>query len=137
MSSKFLTTGLVASVVAFILGYLLYGIALDSYFKGELTVQVGRADTDFVWWSLILGHVTWGFLLTHIIGTWAGISTFVSGAKAGALVGLLVGLTFNLINYGVMDITSMASGFVDAIVMALTAGITGGVIGMMMGRNKA
>lgn len=137
MTKKLLITSLVATVVAFILGYLLFGMALKGYFEGEMTVGIARADEDMIWWSLILGHVCWGFLLTYIIGKWAGISTFSSGAQAGAIIGLFVGLMINLINYGVIDIMSLTGSLVDSIIMAVIAGITGGVIGMMMGRNKS
>ena len=137
MSSKLLITALVASAVAFILGYLVYGMALSGYFSGEMTnPSVERAPEDMVWWAMILGHLSWGFILTYIIGKWAGISTAASGAKAGAMIGFFIGLAFNMINYGVMDLSSSTAGFVDSIVMAVIAGITGAVIGIMMGRGK-
>jgi uncharacterized membrane protein len=136
MSNKLLITSLVAAVVAFILGYLIYGLALNSYFAGETAEGSMRADADMVWWAMILGHLVWGFFMTYVIGKWAGISTMGSGAKAGALIGLLVALSHNLINFAVQTTFTLNAALVDVVVMAVVGAITGAAIGIMMGRGK-
>ena len=136
MSNKVLIGGIIASIVVFVLGYLIYGLALKGFFAAETAEGVMRAEEDMVWWALIAGHVTMGFLLAIIIGKWARISTFASGAQAGALIGLLVGLTYNLMNHAVTTTATLKGGLADAVVTAVIAGIAGGIVGWWMGRDK-
>ena len=136
MSNKLLITTLVASVVAFILGYLVYGLALASYFEGQATAQVMRADADMVWWAMIVGHLTWGFILTYIIGKLGGISTVSSGAQAGAIIGFFISITFGMIEFGTANLSTITSYLVNAVAAGVTTAITGAVIGWMMGRGK-
>ena len=83
-TKKLLTGTLVGTVVAFICGYLLFGMALSSY-MAENASHVAEPNMAF----LIAGHVVYAGLITYIFLQWAGIKTAATGAKAGAIIALL------------------------------------------------
>ena len=138
-TNKILISGLVGAVVAFFLGFLFYGVLLNSFFLANSGSATGvmRGDTEMLWIPMILGHLSWGLLLAFIYVHWANISTFITGAKGGAILGLLIGATFDLINLGSTNIMNATGAIADIVVMVVITAITGGVIGWFLGRNKA
>lgn len=137
-TNKIITAGLVGAVVAFLLGFLVYGMALASFFEANSGSATGvyRGDDEMLWIPMILGHITWGMLFALIYGRWATISTFATGAKAGAVIGFLVGATFDLINLGSTHISNSTAAIVDIIVMTVLSAIVGGVVGWFLGRGN-
>lgn len=137
-TNKILLAGLIGSVAAFFLGFLVYGVALAGFFESNLGSATGvmRADDEMLWIPMIVGHLAWGFLIAIIYGRWANISTFATGAKAGAVIGALVGLTFDMINLGSTHIMNATGAMVDVLVMAIMTAIVGGVVGWFYGRDK-
>jgi len=99
--NKFLLAALSASVVAFFLGWLIYGILLMDFMTGnsglsvELQNQIHKPEEEMNWILLILGNITWGLLITYVIHL-SGKASAASGAMMGAVTGLLVALTFDL-----------------------------------------
>ena len=137
-NNKIFTAGLVGAVVAFILGYLVYGMALTDFFMENSGSATGvmRGDDEMQWIPMILGHVTWGLLFATIFGRWAGITTFATGAKAGALLGFLIGASFDLIQLGSTHLSNLTGTIVDIVVMTVVSAIVGGVVAWVLGRNK-
>ena len=77
LNSKIFTAGLVGAVVAFLLGFLLYGNLLTDFFMENSGSATGvmRGDDEMQWIPMILGHVTWGMLFAVIYGRcWAGLA---------------------------------------------------------------
>jgi uncharacterized membrane protein len=136
-TNKILVAGVVGGVVAFLLGFLAYGVLLSDFFANNVGSAKGvmRGDGEMLWIPMILGHLAWGFVFAIIYGRWASISTFATGAKAGAVLGFLIASTFNLINLGSTHISTTTGAIVDIIVMTVVASIVGGVVGMMLGRG--
>lgn len=135
--TKILIAGTVGAVVAFILGYLVWGLALADFFQNNAGTATGvsRGD-DMLWVPMILGHLAWGFLFAVIYERWAQISTFATGAKAGAVIGFLTACTFDFISFGSTNLSNLTATLVDIVLMTVIAAIMGGVIGMMLGRGK-
>jgi membrane protein YqaA with SNARE-associated domain len=136
-TGKIVTAGLLGGVVAFILGYLMYGIIMADFFQSNMGSATGvmRGDADMQWVPLILGHLSWGLLFAIIYGRWASISTFATGAKAGAVLGFLVAFTTNMINYGTTNIANLNAVLGDIVVMTIVAAIVGGTVGWFLGRK--
>jgi hypothetical protein len=65
-TKKFLIGGLVGGIVYFFLGYLFYGKLLSDFFmkNAGTASNVSKPMDQFVWWSLILGNVCRGCLLS-------------------------------------------------------------------------
>lgn len=136
-TNKILLAGLVGSIVAFFLGFLVYGIALKGFFVENMGSATGvlRADDEMLWIPMIVGHLAWGFLIAIIYGRWANISTFSTGAMAGAVIGGLVALTHDMIDLGSTHLMNATGAIANVVVMAIMGAITGGVIGWFLGRK--
>jgi hypothetical protein len=134
-TSKILIAGLVTGVVAFLLGWLFYGILLMDFFESNAgnATGVSRGES-MIWWALIAGNLIWGIFFAYIFGKWANISTAMTGAKAGAIIGLLLGAGWGLIYYGTSDIMNLTATIVDILVTGVTSAIMGAVAGWMLGR---
>lgn len=137
-TSKILIAGVIGGVIAFLLGFLVYGLALSSFFEANMGSATGvmREDADFNWIAMILGHIAYGLLFAVIYGRWGSISTFATGAKAGAVLGLLFGSTTNLINYGSTHILNLTAAIGDIVVMTVISALVGGVVAIALGRLK-
>lgn len=134
---KTLIAGLAGAIVAFFLGWLVWGIAFADFFdshSGSAT-GVSRGD-DMLWVPMILGHLAYGLLFAVIYGRWAQITTFWSGAKAGAVIGFLIVTAHDLMNYGMSNLADLTATIVDILLATVIAAITGGVVGWMLGRGK-
>ncbi len=134
-NNKIIISGLVGGVVAFFVGYLIWGIALAQFavdYAGTAT-GVGKEAPDF--WAIILGSLASGFLISTIFGRWANISTWKTGATAGALIGFLVGAHVNFIEYGSSNIVTLPLVFADIVGYVVMFVIVGAVVGVMLGRG--
>jgi hypothetical protein len=136
-TNKILTASVIGGVVALVLGFLIYGVALQDFFAANMgsAKGVNRADGEMMWLPMIIGHLAWGGLFALIFGRWANISTLATGAKAGAVIGLLVSLAHNMITLGTTHIMNPTSAIVDVLIVALTSAIVGGVVGWFYGKD--
>ncbi len=135
-TNKIAVAGLIGGIVAFFLGWLVYGMLLTDFFKanGGGATGVDRAPEEMVMWAMIVGHLAFGLLVAIIFGRWASISTPATGAKAGAVLGFLVGLTA-LIDYGVTNISNLTGVLVNAVVLAVITAIMGAAVAWWLGRD--
>lgn len=134
MNSRFVIAALAGAVVLFLVGFLLYGLALMGFYESGTMAGVMKETPNFLW--LGLGQVAGGFLLATVLG-WAGAKTSAAGLKKGAIFGLLVALTLDLSIYGTSNINNLTVTLVDPIFSAIHVGIAGSVVGMMLGRGEA
>src|SRR5580765_5227826 len=121
-SSKFLFAGIVGGIVFFLLGYLIHGMALKSYFD-----QNGMAvDMDkIIWWAMIAGNLAGGFTIAYILGK-ANVSGIGSGATVGLVAGLLIHLGFDLIMYGLgKGMSTLQAVAADVAVGAIISAVAG------------
>lgn len=136
-TSKIIVAGLVGGVVAFILGFLVWGLALNSFMAENTGSATGvmKSEADFNWIAMVLGHLSYGLLFAIVFGRWASISTFATGAKAGAVLGFLFGFTSDMIMYGSTNIMNLTGTIVDIVAMTIIGAIVGGVVALMLGRK--
>ena len=136
MNNKVLVGGLIGGVVFFLLGWLVYGIALRDMMTENTMQGLNRADEEMQWAFLVIGHLAFGFLMAYLLDK-ANSHSFASGATIGAVTGFLFALAFNFILYATSNyFTTMTGVFVDIIVSAVIVAITGGVIGWWYGRGR-
>ncbi|MGQ0828678.1 MAG: hypothetical protein ACT4ON_09810 [Bacteroidota bacterium] len=138
METKKIVIGtLVAGTAMFLLGWLIYGIALADMMHESCNSCMARPMEEMIWWALIISNYVWGLLLTLILN-WSGSLTVNSGAKVGAIVGLLAGLGFDLSMY---SMTTMFGNFtmiaVDCLAWAIMFGATGLLTALVMSKIKA
>ena len=136
-SQKFIIGTLAGGITYFFLGYLIYGIALASFYAQHSVAPAGatKSMNEIVWWALILGNLASGALLTYIFGKIGNINSFGSGAKVGAGIGFFMALSMDLIRYATENSSDGTAMFADVVVGVVMSTIAGGVIGAVLGRG--
>lgn len=135
MNTKVLLAALAGAVVTFLSGWVLYGMALKSFFDAN-TTEAGAAvmrGESMVMWAIFVGCLAWSLLLAMLYSRWAGITTFKSGAMAGAWIMFLVALGADFFSYASMNVGTMNTTLVDPFINAVQGALAGGVIGWALG----
>lgn len=138
-TNKILLAGLAGGAVYFFLGWLLYGMLLMSFFEahqGAGAAGATRAETDMVWWAMILGNLAAGMVLAIIFGRWANISTVKTGAAAGAVIAGLVALSYDLMIYSTTTMSDLTGVLADVVVYAIMGAAAGAVVAWVLGYQK-
>jgi hypothetical protein len=133
-NSKFLVATLIGGIAYFILGFLVYAVALEGFYAAHAGSATGVAKTDMQFWPLALGNLSHAALLAYIFLKWAGIKTFGAGFSAGATIGFFVSLGFNMIGYDTSNVQDLTASVVDVFVWAIMTGIVGGIVGWVLGK---
>jgi hypothetical protein len=128
MSSRQLMAIVAGAVTAFILGFLLYGLALANFMVANAGTATGVMRDPPMWLPLVLGQFPLAILLSIIIARWPGATGFGGGMKVGAIVGLLMALGFDLTMFATTNISNLTMTLVDPPVTMVLCAITGGVI---------
>ena len=138
MNTKVLLAALAGGVATFLLGWLLYGIALKGFFESNMGTATGvmRGEEDMQLWAVFVGNVAWSLLLALLYSRWAAITTFMSGATAGAWIGFLMALGYDMIGFGTTNMGTLTAALVDPIVNAVLGAVAGGVVGWVLGTGK-
>lgn len=135
MNNKLLVGGLIGGVLFFLLGYLIWGLALQSTMEGSMMAGVNKPMEEFNWLFLVLGNLALGFLLAYVL-TKSNTSGFAGGATVGAVLGLLFAASFDFTMYGVSNIfTSMTVVFIDIVANVVAFAVAGGILGWWLGRK--
>lgn len=137
-TQKFLLSGIVGGIVAFFLGYLIYGLLLVDFFSQNAGTASGlmRANNEMVWWALISGNLLYGLLISYIFNKWANIHTLGGGIGAGFVLGLLMVAATDLTMYATTNISTLTGSLVDIACGVVMASITGAAVGWMNGMGK-
>ena len=86
MNTKLLLAALIGAIVAFFLGWLVWGILLMDYYNAYTTQYEGLMRNPPVLWALFLSQLAWTFMFAYIFDKWANITTFKSGFMAFRLL---------------------------------------------------
>jgi hypothetical protein len=139
--------GIIAGLVYFFLGYLIYGMLMMDYFnkhtgalgsdkaaKDMIMSQVNRSDKGLLLWSIGIGNLGAGTLLAFIFDR-AGIRNFSAGLVTGAIVGFLAATSFRFIMYGVTNLLDKNAVVVDILLYTVLSAVAGAICGMVMGKT--
>ena len=137
MNTKTLLAALVGGVVAFFLGWLVYGMVLESFMKENMNQCMMKAMEDMVWWAMIASNLFWGLSLALLL-SWAGVTTFMGGLTKGAIFGLVLMLSFDLQFWSMSSMfNNMNAMVVDVLCGTIMNALVAGVVGWMLGRGNA
>ena len=136
MIIRVLAAGIAGGLVFFVLGYLLFGVLLDPYFRENMIQYPGLMKTPMpdmlplIGWNLVNG-IFFAFVFEY----WAGIRTFVGGLKGGAILMFMLMLMTDLQYLAFMNVWKggPAPVLVDVIAGTVLGAIAGGAAGFVLG----
>lgn len=141
MMVRILVSGIVGAIAMFILGFLIWGLLLHSYFDSTMTAtakSVMLEQPNFV--PLAIAQIVFGILFAYIFDKWASISTFVGGMTGGAILMFGLSLGWDLQMTAFFKDMHVGSPYVPLVVDVLAAtvfgALSGGVIGQVIGMMK-
>jgi hypothetical protein len=127
-TKKFLIGGIAGGIVYFILGWLVYGMLLRDFMKSSID-GIDRGDS-MIFWSLILGNLLLGCLLSYVINR-TGAASVSDGLGTGAVIGLLFAAGFDLIMYGTTNLISLSQVAADVAAFTVISAIAGAVVALV------
>ena len=134
MITRVLIATLAGAIAAFVLGYLIFGVLLNSYMNANVNQYAGMIKTPPNFMMLIGANLVFAWLLAFVGDYWAGIRNFVSGLKLGALITFPVVLWSNLQLEAFMNLYIGAVPIIVDVLAATVLGtLVGGVIGLVLG----
>ena len=84
---------LAATVGMFLIGYLIWGMAMVSFFESHTLVDVMKPDEEMNLGLIFLGNLAAAFGMATLYGKWAaGNYGFAGGFTFGAWVGVIIGI---------------------------------------------
>ncbi len=136
--TKFLVASLLGAVVAFLAGWLIYGILLRDMMSKAMTAAaaaVNKAEPNIA--GLFVSNLMYAILIAYIFENWAKIRTFMGGAIGGGIIGLLIAASMDISFWSMLNMYQDASViFFDVAANTVLSAITGGVIGWYLGFNR-
>ena len=126
-----------ATIMGFILGWLIFGVMLDSFYKANMTMYSGLTKDPPSFVAIFISNLLWGALLVLIFEKWAGIKSFGQGFIWGLIVYSLMIAGFDILMHGLMNLFNIQLVIVDIIANSILGGIIGGVVGWVLGMGNA
>jgi hypothetical protein len=136
MNSKTFVGGLIGGIVAFLLGWIIYGMLLMDYFSSNMIQYEGLMKAEPVLWMIFLGGLAWAMLTAYVINA-SGINNAAKGAMCGAILYMLISLGVNLMFHAQMNMMNTTIIVVDVLASIIMGGFVGAAIGWWNGRGEA
>lgn len=134
MNTKTLLGGILTAVIAFLLGWLIFGILLMDYYSANMTTYSGLLKNPTEMWAIAVANLAWGLLLAYIFNL-GGVKSPAKGFTAAFVINLLMILGFDLMMEAQYNLYSEKLLVIDVIVNAVFGGILGAFLGWWMGRG--
>ena len=133
MNTKTLLGALIAGVVSFLLGWLIFGILLMDYYTANKVQYPGLLKDPMEIWAIAVADLAWGLLVSWIFSM-ANIKTVAKGVTVGFLIGFLMVLGFDLFVYAELNLFSTRLLGLDVIMNGIMGAASGAVLGWWYGR---
>ncbi|QQS42825.1 MAG: hypothetical protein IPM63_07795 [Acidobacteriota bacterium] len=135
MVVRFLVCAIAGGIVIFVLGFLIYGLALAGWIQAN-TVQYPGLILDppnFV--ALAISNIVWAGMIAFVADNWANARNFGAGMKVGGILMFFSAMAVNLQNTAFMNIfENMLVPVVDVAGVTFMGVFAGGVIGFILGK---
>jgi len=135
MTLKPVLAVLASAVTGFLLGWLIYGLLLASYYESNMTVYEGLMNEPSMW-VYIIGNLAWAALFVYIFHFLASITSFGKGLVAGLVITFLVTLCFDLYFFSGMNLFPFQVMIVDIIANTVLGALMAGVAALVLGTGK-
>lgn len=133
---KLVISTIIAGVLFFLLGWLVYGNLLDHYMRhhsGKLGNAVNRPEPVMIY--VAAGSFLQGALLAYIF-TKANVKSLAEGLITGAIIGLLIAAFSDFYMYGMTYMTSKRAILADLAASATIYAVAGAVLGIVSGNSE-
>ena len=97
----------------------------------------GVAREPQLFWAIALGALSYGALLTLVIGSRASYLTVGAGIKIGAIVSFLLWFTADFMLYGISNVGNLTTTIVAPLLELVPGAIAGGVIASVLRRTAS
>ncbi len=136
MNTKTLLGALIAGVISFLIGWLIFGILLMDYYTSNMVSYTGLIKNPPDILPIAVANLVFGLLISWIFSI-AGIKTVAKGFSTGFIIGFLMLLGFDLFLYAQFNLYNAKILSIDIILNAILTGIVGAVLGWWFGRAKS
>jgi hypothetical protein len=137
MNAKILLASVAGAIVLFLLGYLIWGIFLGSYFHANDIEYPGLIKQSPNLVALFLSNFVWAFLIAFIFDKWASIRSFGAGLLGALFIGFLIHAGIELSSAGYQNLYKETTPvIVDVLIETARTGLAGGVMGVVLGWKK-
>lgn len=119
----FFLSGLAGGLVDYILGYLFYGLIFPAYFVDEVP------NLPFI----LMGCLTYGFLISYLFTRWANLTTYTAGLKLGSVLGLGIGLMNNFFSKSISSNVDYECFGLDVLIETVMGAIVGAIVAEING----
>lgn len=127
-----LLAALAGTVVMYLLGFVIWGIATADFFEAHSLVDAMKSDEEMDMVMILLGNVVMSFVMSSLYGKWArGYHSAGQGFQFGAWIGLFVGVGMGLLWYGTSNMMDAAGHMVEAALDIVFYGVVGAVIAIV------
>ena len=136
MNTKTLLGALIAGVISFLLGWLIFGILLMDYYTSNMVSYTGLIKNPPDILPIAIANLVWGLLVAWIFSM-AGINTISRGFSTGFILGFLMTLGFDLFLYAQLNLYNTKVLAVDVVLNGVMGGVIGAILGWWFGRAKS
>jgi len=138
MNTKVLVAALVGGVVAFLLGWVIFGMALMGYYEANMIhyegLMKGEGEMNLI--LLLCSNFVLSLLLAYAAHR-MGVSDLKGGLVTGAILGGLFFLSLDLSFLAMMNFfASTTMVVVDVLANTIWSACIGAAIGFMLGRGR-
>ena len=87
-------------------------------------------------WTIVLGAVAMGALLTVLLGCWTGHTDAVKALRTSAIFGLLLHLFLGLSLFGMTTMLNLTGTLIKVVIDTVQVALTGMAVGAVLDRGK-
>ncbi len=119
---------IVATVSMFVLGYLIWGLALVGFAEAHIITDIMKDPPDMP--MILLANLIGAFALSHLYKNWSrGNYSAGNGASFGLWIGIFAGLSFNLLWYATGEVMDLTGHLGDSVANIIYYAVIGAIIG--------
>lgn len=134
MNAKRLAIGsIVGAVVLYVLGIVIWQYLFSDFFDANGGGAVGVSRPEMITWSLVLGTLLYGVLVTLAL-EWRGSKSLVDGLITGVIVGALLWGTSDFTHYALNTMNNLSATIADTVLEGVRGGVAGAIVALVLGK---
>ncbi|MBL0184058.1 MAG: hypothetical protein IPP96_17960 [Chitinophagaceae bacterium] len=132
---KLFMGGIVAGILYFLLGWLIYGMLLTNFMNNHTGAagNIMKTEPDFLY--LAIGNLAMGFLLAYVFVK-SNVSSMAGGFITGGVLGLLMSVGYDCMIYSTTTTLSKTAMAADVAAATVMTAVVGAITAMVMGMGK-